>query len=114
MAANQNSEAAKQRKSRKANFSASELVVLTEEVEANIIVLKVSDIVIDAISALRTQKKRPDSIGKLAASKHGLDEKVIVETVEALLANAIICNRPNKLGQESLYVSKTNVSFITK
>ena len=40
MAATQNSEAAKQRKSRKANFSASELAVLTEEVEANIFVLK--------------------------------------------------------------------------
>lgn len=40
MAATQNSEAAKQRKVRKANFTASELSVLTEKVEGNICILK--------------------------------------------------------------------------
>ena len=40
MAAIQNSQAAKQRKVGKVNFSASELVVLTEEVEENMFVLK--------------------------------------------------------------------------
>ena len=40
MAANKSSEAAKQRKARKANFTSSELAVLTEEVEQNISILK--------------------------------------------------------------------------
>ena len=40
MATNKSSEAAKQRKARKANFTSSELAVLTEEVEQNIAILK--------------------------------------------------------------------------
>ena len=40
MAANKSSEAAKQRKARKANFTSSEIAVLTEEVEQNIAMLK--------------------------------------------------------------------------
>ncbi len=69
--------------------------------------IKTARRVLEAISPLRTQRKKPDrrSIGKLAASKHGLDEELIVDTVEALLANDIILNRPNKSDQESLYVS---------
>ena len=40
MAANQNSEAAKKRKARKANVTSSELAMLTEQVDENVHVLK--------------------------------------------------------------------------
>ena len=40
MAANQNSEAAKEGKARKANVTSSELAVLTEQVEENVHILK--------------------------------------------------------------------------
>ena len=60
------------------------------------------------IPILRGQRKRPDriNIAKFVASKHGLSESVVNETVATLLPDAVIYNEPNKRGDGSLYVSK--------
>ena len=52
--------------------------------------------IIEAIPILRSQRKRPDriNIAKFVASKHGLSESVINETVAALLTDAVIYNKP--------------------
>ena len=71
--------------------------------------------IIEAIPILRSQRKRPDriNIAKFVASKHGLSESVINETVAALLTDAVIYNKPNKRGDESLYVSKGSAEALS-
>ena len=62
------------------------------------------EIIIEAISTLRTQRKMPDKItvGKFVASKHGLSENVAIDSIEALLSDARIYNKQDKRGNESL------------
>ena len=59
---------------------------------------------IEAISTLRTQRKRPDKItvGKFVASMHGLSENVAIDSIEAQLADAWLYNKQDKRGNESL------------
>ena len=72
--------------------------------------------IIEAIPILRSQRnKRPDrtSIAKFVASKHGLSESVVIETVATLLTGAVIYNKPNKRGDESLYISKGSAEALS-
>ena len=71
--------------------------------------------IIETIAILRRQRKRPDriSIAKLVASKHGLSESMVIGTVTNLLSEAVIYNKPNKQGDESLYVSKMNAEALS-
>ena len=71
--------------------------------------------IIETIAILRRQRKRPDriSIAKLVASKHGLSESMVIGTVANLLSEAVIYNKPNKQGDESLYVSKMNAEALS-
>ncbi len=68
-------------------------------------------LVTEAIKTLRSQRKKPDrfNIAKLVVSKYeGLTEGVVIDTVEELLNDAAIYSKPNKRGDESLYVSKAS------
>ena len=76
---------------------------------------QIAAIIIEAISTLRNQKKRPDktTVGKFVASKHRLNESVAIDSIATLLADAKIYNKPNKRGDESLYVSKMSAEAIS-
>ena len=69
---------------------------------------QVATLIEQAIGTLRKQKKRPDrfSVAKLVAWKHGLSESMVIDSVEGLMNEAAIYSRPNKHGEESLFVSK--------
>ena len=85
MAANQNSEAAKERNARKANFTSSELAVLTEQVEENVHVLKSkvtgsvtnvkkNEIWAEITAAVKWQRGRP--------KKSGINEKKLTSVAK--------------------------------
>ena len=72
-------------------------------------------LIIETIPILRGKGKRPDrsSIAKFLASKHGLSESMVIDTVATLLTDAVIYNKPNKRGGESLYVSKMSAEAVS-
>ena len=72
-------------------------------------------LIIETIPILRGKGKRPDrgSIAKFLAAKHGLSESMVIDTVATLLTDAVIYNKPNKRGGESLYVSTMSAEAVS-
>ena len=74
------------------------------------------DAIIEAIPAIRIQRKRPygELIAKYVASKYGLDQNRAMVVIENLLTEAVVYVKVNRQGKESFYVSKGSAKCATQ